>query len=142
LHQLQIKFPELANFSLSQKIILVMRRTLTPGNYVILGNIFKMSVDLIIFLIGLGLLSYSEVKYFLEKRKLSYKSIILIWVMVTFIGIILWIPLDWDRYYLPVISCVTVITGYSLAIIIKRLIKCLTKVGLGYIIKKLCVSIF
>ena len=116
----QRMFPQYAIATLSQKIILVILRTLTPGNYVILGNILKVPVDLVIFLIGLSLLFYSEVKYFFERGKLSYKSIILLWVLVSFIGTILWIPLDWDRYYLPVIPCVTVITGYFLAIIIKR----------------------
>lgn len=116
----QQEHSELALTSLSKKFNFVIRRTLFPKNYVILGNIFKIPIDLGLFLLGLIMLLYTEVKYLLRNHRLSLRNIIIIWTVVTFVGIIAWIPLDWRRYYLPVVPCVVIILGYCIDKIIDR----------------------
>lgn len=100
--------------SLGQKAFFVIYRTLFPGNNVILGNIFKVHFDFLLFLLGLGLLLYGEAEYLLKNYRPSLRSIILIWIAVIFAGTIGWIPLDWDRYYLPVVPCIAMMMGFSI----------------------------
>ena len=111
--------------SLSKKVDLVARRTLFIGNYVILANILKFVIDfallllgfvmLFLFLLGLIMLLYNEVKDLLRNSKPSSRSIVIIWTAITFIGIISWIPFDWERYYLPVVPCIVIMEGYCIA---------------------------
>ena len=119
-HSQQNWFSGAALPSLSQKIAFVFRRTLFPGDYVALGNIFKFPLVFILFISGLTMLLSAEVKYIRNHRRASLRSIILIWVAVTFGGTTTWIPLDWDRYYLPLVFCVVVISGYSISRITEK----------------------
>ena len=57
---------------------------------------------------------YFEFKYLLTRSAPSLNSIIILWTFITFVGIIVWIPFDWSRYYLPVIPCIVIITGYCI----------------------------
>jgi hypothetical protein len=100
--------------SLSQKFNLVIKRTLIEKSYVTLGKIFKFPIDFGLFLLGLIILLYTEVKYLLKNNKPSLKSIMIVWIFITFAGIMAWIPLDWNRYYLPVVPCVVMMTGYGI----------------------------
>lgn len=108
--------------SFSKKIDFTVRRTLLSGerNYVILGNIFKIPIDFALFIIGLTMLLYGEFKYLLANSKPSFDSIIILWTFITFIGIMVWIPFDWPRYYLPLIPCIVIITGYCINKIIDK----------------------
>jgi len=106
--------------SFSRKIDFTFRRTLFPGKNVILGNIFKIPIDFALFIGGLILLLYCECKYLLARSKPSFNGIIILWTFITFIGIIVWIPFDWPRYYLPVVPCIVIITGYCISKIIDK----------------------
>ena len=108
--------------SLSQKFSFVMRIPLLPGNQVILGNIFKSPVAICLFLLASAMLLYGEVKYILKNYRASLRSIIFIWIAVTFFGIIVWIPIDWDRYCLPLVPCVAMMIGYGIDKIIAKII--------------------
>lgn len=96
-----------------QKIELVVRRTLIDKNYVTLGYFLKIPLDMGLFLLGLALLFYTEAKYLFCNHKLSSKSIVIAWISITFVGTTAWIPLDWNRYYLPVLPCVAMMAGYG-----------------------------
>lgn len=100
--------------SISQKVQFVIQRTLIPGNYATLSSIFKIPIDFILFLIGLFLLTYEEGKHLLKDTRPTYYSVLILWVILTFVLIVAWIPLDWGRYYLPVVPCVVMVTGYGI----------------------------
>lgn len=124
--------------SAGEKITAVFKRTLLPsptvyasGNiskiydqvlpygFVSLGAILKLSrfpIDLIFFLLGLSLIFYREAANFLLLRRLSTAGIILIWLYVTYIATGIMIPLDWERYYLPLIPCVVIIVAFGLSV--------------------------
>jgi hypothetical protein len=106
--------------SFSKKVDFTFRRTLFPGNNVILGNIYKIPIEFALFLLGLTMLLYNEVKYLFENSKPSFKSIIILWTFITFIGIIVSIPFDWPRYYLPVVPCIVIVIGFCLDTLIDR----------------------
>ena len=65
------------------------------------------------FVLGLFLLLYNEIRVFLRIRNFSPAIVLILWVFVTFVGIGLWIPLDWDRYYITVVSGVSIVLGYT-----------------------------
>lgn len=106
--------------SFEKKFNFVARNTLFPKHYTTLGNIFKIPIDCILFLVGLATLLYTEIKYVFNNAKPSLKSIIIIWTTVTFAAIITWIPLNWPRYYLPVIPCIVIVIGFCLDAIISK----------------------
>ncbi len=99
----------------SKKFNSVVRRTLFPQNYVILGTLFKIPIDCALFLLGLAMLFFTEIKYIFSNAKPSLQSIIILWAVVTFTGITIWIPLNWDRYYLPILPCIVIVEGYCMA---------------------------
>jgi hypothetical protein len=101
--------------TLSKKFNSVVRQTLFPKNYVILGTLFNFPVDFILFLLGLVLLIYSEVKYLLSNSRASRQSIVILWAVVTCTGITVWIPLNYPRYYLPILPCIVIVEGYCIA---------------------------
>ncbi|HJQ85013.1 MAG TPA: hypothetical protein VKA21_13100 [Candidatus Binatia bacterium] len=47
---------------------------------------------------------------------LAPATIVLLWSGVTLAGVTLWIPLDWDRYYLPLVAVVAVLAGGVVAV--------------------------
>jgi len=111
-------FSSNALISFKDKFISVFRKVLLPPNYVTLGNIFKIPLDLMFFVFGFLMLIYNEITGYRKNRVLSDRFIIITWVVVVFCGIIYWIPLDWDRYYLSLIPCIAIIIGYCLGEII------------------------
>ncbi len=77
---------------------------------------------LLIICIGIGFfkLLYSEIKYYLRSQMLSVRSIILVWFFISFIGIIFWIPLGWERYCLPLVPFEAITLGYIIDKILNR----------------------
>ena len=45
----------------------------------------------------------------------SVPAVLLVWAVVSVAVVTGWIPLDWDRYYLPVIAVVSVLAGAAIA---------------------------
>jgi hypothetical protein len=100
--------------SLSQKTSFVLRRTMFQGGYVVLGNLMRIPIDFALFVLGFIMTLCAEIRYMRRECGPTERSLILLWVLVLFVGIILWIPLDWPRYYLPVVPCVALLSAYSL----------------------------
>jgi hypothetical protein len=110
----QKEAPRSAITSIGQKFYFVIRRTLLPGTYGTLNAILKIPIDFILFLVGLFILIYKEGRNLLNYRRPSNGSILIFWTIITFILIMAWIPLDWNRYYLPIVPCITMVTGYAI----------------------------
>lgn len=106
--------PKAALTSLVKKSNSIVKRTLFPGNYVILGSILKIPIDFCLFILGLIMLLYLENKHLIQNRMPSLKTIVILWFIAIFVGTLAWIPLDWDRYYLPVIPCIVMMVGYGI----------------------------
>lgn len=103
-------FPKDALFTFPQRFNSVFKRTLTGnGGY----NNFKIQgLDLFLFLSGLLLMLISgKNKY--KKKKFPEEFVVFIWTILTFACVIAYIPLDWDRYYLPLIPCIAIVQAYA-----------------------------
>ena len=98
-----------------ERVGTVALRTLFPGNFVVLGDWLHLPIDFGLFLLGLGLILCREIQHLREKRQVSPASVLLIWTGVMFAGLVTTIPLDWERYYLPVLPCVALLEGRALA---------------------------
>lgn len=109
----QSQCPNAALKTSRQKFNCLFQRVFFPGNFVILGNIIKKPLDMWFFCFGLFLLLCNEIRVFLRIRNFSPAIVPILWVFVTFAGIGLWIPLDWDRYYITVISSIAIVLGYA-----------------------------
>ena len=119
-----------ALMTISDKAMLVIQRTLLPNNYgrvttdmfgniypenfVVLGNIIKLPIDFALFLLGSIMLVYGELRYFVRHRRISIRSVPILWIVLFFIVITIWIPLDWDRYYLPLLPPIALLISYGI----------------------------
>jgi hypothetical protein len=74
----------------------------------------RIPIDFALFVLGFIMTLCAEIRYMRRECGPTERSLILLWVLVLFVGIILWIPLDWPRYYLPVVPCVALLSAYSL----------------------------
>jgi len=86
--------------------------------FVSLGAFFKLSkipVDFCFFLLGLFMLRNSEINSFLKSLWPSSASIVIIWGCITFASVAISIPFDWERYYLPVVPCTTILIAFGLS---------------------------
>jgi len=72
-----------------------------PKSYSLLTRQMHLPFDLCFFIIGLTGLLRREIHYYRNEGKFSPGAFILVWVVGLFLGILVWIPLDWPRYYLP-----------------------------------------
>ncbi|MFC1592113.1 phospholipid carrier-dependent glycosyltransferase [Thermodesulfobacteriota bacterium] len=77
-----------------------------------------------LFAAGLLRLCWSEAAHLLRHKRPSYAMVILTWALGTLAGIIVWIPLPWHRYILPVVPCIALLSGYGLQQIILLLRAC------------------
>lgn len=111
---LDVEFTGPALTSLNKKVNFVVKRTLFPNGYVTLGNILKLPVDLCLFILGVAVLLYVEFKCLRENYIPSLRSIVIIWLVITFTGMTVWIPIDWQRYYLPFVPCIVMMLGYGI----------------------------
>ncbi len=96
-----------------EKFRFVTNRSLYDARYTTLKSVFHLPLDLILFITGLVILFYTETRHVIQNGALSMKSIVLVWTLITYIGIMVWIPLDWDRYYLPVVPCVAMMCAFG-----------------------------
>ncbi|MFC1754819.1 ArnT family glycosyltransferase [Thermoproteota archaeon] len=119
----QREFGSSAIRSIGEKIYFVVSRTLFPKHFAMFGRITKLPIDFILFIVGLFMLCRDELCNIFKNQTLSNNCIIILWVFVMFIGTIIWIPLDWERYYLPVVPCIAIVSGYSISKIIDFCLK-------------------
>ncbi|MBN1687677.1 MAG: phospholipid carrier-dependent glycosyltransferase [Candidatus Omnitrophica bacterium] len=110
-----------ALLSVSERLPRVYWRIFYPPNYVVIGNLFKFPAELYLFVLGIGCLMWNEIKMLWHRWLPSEGAILLLWVIIAYGGISLWIPLDWDRYYLPIIPGVTLVVAFAIEALLRGL---------------------
>lgn len=106
-------FPDSAINGTKNRILTAVRNSLDNSSYSTLHRYLKIPIDLILFLTGLLAISFHELKLLKEKNSLSLNSLVLIWTVISYSSIILCIPLNWNRYYLPVFPCVSLVIAFG-----------------------------
>lgn len=104
--------PENALLTFSDKIKAVFKQTLTKeGEW---NNFNVAFLDLIFFGSGIIWLGRIAFKKFVKDKNISPQGIVLAWVLLTFLSVILYIPLNWARYYLPIIPAIAIAQAYAI----------------------------
>jgi len=96
-----------------KKFHFVFNQVFFSENFAVLKVFLKIPLDFCLFISGIILIILDESKHIIKSGHPSLKSIVLLWTVVTFTGIITWIPLDWSMYCLPLIPCTAMIIGYT-----------------------------
>lgn len=105
----QVSFPEAAFGSLFEQFQAVFQQTLMINGE---WNNFKLPfLDLILFLTGFCLLLVDK------------NLVVSLWIFSTFVAVGFYIPLNWSRYYLPLIPCAVVAQAYAISRISKFIFK-------------------
>lgn len=102
--------------SLPERAGLVARRVLWPGSYATTG------MTALLFPAGLLVLLRAEAASLRTTGRPTPSAAALVWVIVVCAGITAWLPLDWDRYYLPVAIAVTLVSARALDLGVRRLV--------------------
>jgi len=71
-------------------------------------------LDLPLFLFGFALITTRAIKKFVKNITISPEIVIIVWILITFLALVSYIPLNWDRYYLPVIPCIAIAQAYAI----------------------------
>lgn len=74
-------------------------------------------VGLIVFLVGLGLMAWQEFRNW-TRRAVTGRTVVLLWVGGTFAFTALLTPMNWGRYFVPLVPCQAVILGYLAAAVV------------------------
>ena len=108
-------------YTLSKKTASVLYRTLM-GNFTTLASFINVPFELIFFLVGCVTLIGIEWKSFKISQQFGLTSLILFWVVIIFLGVIIWIPFSYSRYYLPVIPPLSIVCATAIAYLINIII--------------------
>ncbi len=74
-------------------------------------------VGLVVFLAGLGLIAWQEFRNW-TRRAVTGRTVVLLWVAGTLAFTALLTPMNWGRYFVPLLSCQAVILGYLAASVV------------------------
>jgi hypothetical protein len=96
--------------------------------YGTLRAIFHLPLDAVFFLLGLIRLMKRGRAAGMEQR--LYGGAMVLWFAIALLGTAVWIPLDWDRYYVPVVPSIIVIESVGATAIV-RLVAQLRKARSG-----------
>ena len=113
---MQLFFPYDKLLNISQKTSAVYMETFAVGskygNFSNISFFQKIPIDLILFIIGFGLLIYDTLKYLVRKN--VYKLALALWISVIILTITINLPLKWDRYFLPIVIAAVFVQTYTL----------------------------
>ena len=71
-------------------------------------------VGLVVFLVGLGLVAWQEFRHW-KRGAVTGRTVVLLWVGGAFVFTALFTPMNWGRYFVPLVPCQAVILGYLAA---------------------------
>lgn len=106
------RYPDYAVSSRLHALQLTLHRSMLPWGEFTNFPLRGYPVDMYLILQGIFVCLYSM---FLSRKKLPVNSpIIIIWFSTTFVGLILYLVNDWSRYYLPLVSAISILEALGL----------------------------
>jgi 4-amino-4-deoxy-L-arabinose transferase-like glycosyltransferase len=112
-------FPDKALLTLKDRIQAVLDKTFFSRSSVN-SLLLHWSLGVALFVVGILTSIYREIVRLCHNDLPSGKSLGLIWFAVYFICICLYVSMDWNRYYLPLLPIVSLIQGMGLVVIIDQ----------------------
>jgi len=83
------------------------------GDYVSFRQAWPRWLYAAFFLLGFVALAAEEVSRLADGKTPTPRLAVMTWLIATIVGVWLWIPLEWDRYYLPLIPCVCLLVAHG-----------------------------
>lgn len=114
-YQHRLRLPLSAVYTRRQAADLVLKRTLLPAGDFTNFPTDPIPVDLVLFILGIYLMLKRRKKEPENQRVLSKTLILLLWTGLVIGSLILYLNNNWPRYYLPVVSVITLTQAYALA---------------------------
>jgi hypothetical protein len=116
-----------AVYSKFTAITLILYRTLMPYGRMANFRHTPWPIDAFLFLAGLWTLGRNASKAWQNQRTVSGELLLFIWNTVVILSLIWYLRNDWDRYYLPVVSTITITQAYALTSFVQILKNLVTK---------------
>jgi hypothetical protein len=108
--------------SRSSALGLIFSRLLLPGNNAgNFGLIPFIPLDLIFLLGGFILLARKIIIKFKKQKLFNFELSLVLWFTLTFFSLTFYLKNDWLRYYLPLAVSISLIQGYFLGKVLKKL---------------------
>jgi 4-amino-4-deoxy-L-arabinose transferase-like glycosyltransferase len=89
--------------------------TFIPNKYAILGNSGLTVAALGLFITGFIVLIAGEIRHIRSHHVPGSASIVILFTVVTYAGMILFLPLAWEGYTIPLVIPTAIVTGYGAA---------------------------
>ena len=114
-----------ALYNFEEKIDSAYDHIFRPGkkNSMLFTSNTNVPIDLMFFIIGLIVLFKKEISLLKRERYPTSIGVVLIWCIVTYVGIVTWIPLRWERYYMPLIPCTVLVSAVGIHAVCSYLYK-------------------
>lgn len=110
-----------ATRSVAQKAALVGSRL--AGRDEPLSSLSGVAGGVLLFAAGflaLGLRAAGRGRFAATGRELGSVRVVSLWALVTLVGTTVWLPLEWDRYFFPIIAVVVLAEGVLLGLALDR----------------------
>ncbi|MBI5375753.1 MAG: phospholipid carrier-dependent glycosyltransferase [Candidatus Schekmanbacteria bacterium] len=78
-------------------------------------------VDRVILLLGIVAFCIMSFRQGYKRLRYCGLDLILLWIVISYAGIILWLPHDWPRYYLPLQPCNAFLQAYGICWVVSGL---------------------
>jgi len=98
-----------------ERVVHIWRRVFMPGEWVVLGNWFRLPVEPFLFAGGIGLALRNVARSVKRRETPSPETTVLIWTAASFGASCMTLPLDWERYYLPLVLPVVLFVSCALS---------------------------
>ena len=93
------------------------------GTYAPFKNRFHIPTFFILFLAGISLMVNDEFRYMAKNGRCSFRLLILIWFFTTLAVLLCALSIGWDRYVLPLLPPLSLLFGYSIEGLLRRVLK-------------------
>jgi len=117
--------PKRAVYGRLDAIKLIYKRILSPQSGYVNFKFRHLPIDIILFVVGLGLMIRRAVRK-LSLKKISGEFLLLMWTAIVIGSLILYLRNDWPRYYLPTVASITIMQAYAITSIFQGAINFIT----------------
>ena len=113
----RVRYPWAPLDTLSQKITSVYQVVFYEQD--VFARIFRFPLGLILLCLGVGKLTWDEIKSIKSRRCLSEKGALLIWAIVVICATTSWLYVAWARHYLPIVAFSIILMGIGVVFLLE-----------------------
>jgi hypothetical protein len=77
-------------------------------------SFYDLPIDILLFIAGFLIIGKKAFDNLIKKKEISGEFILLVWTLVVILSLIYYLRIDWPRYYIPMVSVVTIVQSYAI----------------------------